>query len=55
MAAVFIDPSSLAVGAEYEMLVSHGRAHVADIAQYCLTPRTHFLVAVVIKEVVSWL
>ena len=45
MAAVFIDPSSLAVGAEYEMLVSHGRAHVADIAQYCLTPRTHFLVA----------
>ena len=29
--------------------------HVADIAQYCLTPRTHFLVAGVSKEVVSWL
>ena len=23
--------------------VSRGRAHIADIAQYCLTSRTHFL------------
>ena len=45
MAAVFIDPRSLAVGAKYEILVFRGRVHVADIAQYCLTPRTHFLVA----------
>ena len=37
------------------LTVSRGRAHFADIAQYCLTPRTHFLVAGVIKEVVSWL
>ena len=36
-------------------MVSRGRAHVADIVRYCLTPRTHFLVAGVIKEVVSWL
>ena len=51
-----IDPRSLALGAEYEILtVSHGRAHVADIVQCCLTPRTHFLVAGVIKEVASWL
>ena len=55
MAAVFSYPRSLAVGAEYEILVSRGRAHVADIVQYCLTPMTHFLVAGVIKEVVSWL
>ena len=56
MAAVCIDPRSLALGAVYEILtVSHGRAHVADIVQYCLTPRTHFLVAGVIKEVASWL
>ena len=55
MAAVFIDPCSLALGAEYEILVSHGRVHDTDIVQYCLTPRTHFLVAGVIKEVVSWL
>ena len=33
--------------------VSRGRAHVADILQYCLSPRTHFLVAGVIEEVVS--
>ena len=48
---------SLAVGVEYEMLVSRGRlrTHIADIAQYCLTPTTHFLVAGVIKEIVSWL
>ena len=42
---VFIDPCSLALGAEYEILVSHGRVHVTDIVQYCLTLRTHFLVA----------
>ena len=36
------------------LVVSRGRAHVADV-QYCLTPRTHFLVAWVIKEVVIWL
>ena len=34
---------------------SYSRAHVADIVQYSLTLRTHFLVAGVIKEVVSWL
>ena len=49
MAAVFIDPRSLALGAEYEIL----RFLVVDIVQYCLTPRNHFLVAGVIKEVVS--
>ena len=51
-----IDPRSLARGAEYEILHFYrGRGHVADIVRYCLTPRTHFLVAGVIKEVVSWL
>ena len=35
MAAVFIDPRSLAVGAEYENL--RGKAHVADFVQCCLT------------------
>ena len=49
----FVDPRSLAVGGDYEILVSHGRADVADIAQYCWTLRIHFLVAGVIKEVVS--
>ena len=34
------------------LIVSLGRMHVTDIAQHCLTPRTHFLVAGVI---VSWL
>ena len=43
MASVFIYAHSLALDAEYEILVSHGRAHVAGIAQYCLTIRTHWL------------
>ena len=57
MAAVFIDPRSLAVYAQYK--VSHGGVHIADIAQYCLSLRTHFwvysLFAGVIKELVSLL
>ena len=53
MAAVFIDPVFTA--SRCRVLVSRGRVHVADIVRYCLTPRTYFLVAVVIKEVVSWL
>ena len=52
MVTVFVDPCSLAVGA---LTVSHGRAHVTDIAQSCLTLRADFLIAGVIKEVVSWL
>ena len=54
MAAVFIDPLTSSRCRVLNLAVSRGRAHVADIAQYCLTLRTHFLVAGVIKEVVSW-
>ena len=55
MAAVFIDPLTSSRCRVLNLTVSCGRAHVADIVQYCLTPRTYFLIAVVIKEVVSWL
>lgn len=54
MAAVFVDPRSLAVGRVGNLIVSCGRAHVTDIANCCLTPRTYFVLAGwVIKEVVS--
>ena len=36
MVTVFVDPCSLAVGA---LTVSHGRAHVTDVAQRCLILR----------------
>ena len=41
-----------AVGA---LTVPHGRSHVTGIAQSCLTLRADFLIAGVIKEVMSWL
>ena len=57
LAASFIDPRSLALGAEYEVLqfLVVERTLLTLCSTYCLTPRTHFLVAGVIKEVVSWL
>ena len=53
MAAVCIDPHSLALGAKYKIL--QFVVVECTVVQYCFTPRTHFLVAGGIKEVVNWL
>ena len=57
MAAVFVSLHLSVLGAQCEVLyiVSLDRTHVTETAQCCLTFRTRFLVAGVIKEVVSWL
>ena len=39
----------------WSLVVSLDRTHVTETAQCCLTFRTRFLVAGVIKEIVSWL
>ena len=42
-------------GRMWSLVVSFDRTHVPETVQCCLTFRTRFLVAGVIKEVVSWL
>ena len=55
MAAVLVDLCLSVLGAECEVLFLLIGHTFTETAQYCLTFRTRFLVAGVIKEIVSWL